>query len=174
MFDFAKVLNEQPPAKTKNIGIITNGGGCGVLCADYCSELNINIIELKKSTLKKLDDSKLMHPAYSRNNPLDIVGDALPERYETAINILLEEDYISGLIVIQTLQTMTRPEEDAHIVIELSKKYPEKPIICTYMGGRFSKKAQRLLEQNNIPNFNDVKKAAKAMKILIERGKQFQ
>ena len=119
-------------------------------------------------------DTKLMHPAYSRRNPLDIVGDALPEIYEAAVDSLLSEDYISGLIVIQTLQTMTQPEEDANVVIELSKKYPDKPIVCVYMGGRFSKKSQRILELNNIPNFNDVKKAAIAMKALIERGKQLQ
>jgi acetyltransferase len=113
-----------------------------------------------------------MHPAYSKSNPLDIIGDALPETYEAAVNTLLEEEYISGLIVIQTLQTMTNPEEDANVIIRLSKKHPEKPIVCVYMGGRFGKRGRYLLEKAGIPNFNDIEKAAKAMGALIEKGKQ--
>ena len=65
---------------------------------------------------------------------------------------------------------MTKPDEDANAVIELSKKYPEKPVICVYMGGRFSRRAGNMLENNNIPNYHDIKKAALAMKALIERG----
>ncbi len=169
LFDLAKALAYQPPCKENAIAIVTNGGGCGVLCADSCAQFGVNLVELKKSTIKKLDKSGKMHPAYSRRNPLDIVGDALPERYEAAINILLEEDYIHGLIVIQTLQTMTDPKEDALKIIEAKKKFPDKPILCTYMGGLYSKQGGRLLEANGIPDFNDIKKTARGMKALIER-----
>lgn len=172
LFDTAKVLSYQPACENQGIAIVTNGGGCGVLAADYCEELGINLAQLKSSTIKKLDNTKKMHPAYSKRNPLDIIGDALPERYESAINTLLAEDYVKGMIVIQTLQTMTSPQENAEIIIEAAKKYPDKPIITTYMGGRFSKKGSYFLDQNKIPDFNDLKKAAKAMKALIERKEQ--
>ena len=172
LFDLAKALAHQPICKQNAIAIVTNGGGCGVLCADSCEELGVNVVELKESTLKKLDKSGEMHPAYSRRNPLDIIGDALPERYEAAVNILLEEDYIGGLIVIQTLQTMTDPKEDALKIIEAKKRFPEKPILCTYMGGLYSKQGGRLLEENSIPDFNDLRKVARAMQALIERGKK--
>jgi len=171
LFDISKALANQPACKDGNIAIVTNGGGCGVLAADYCAELGLNVVELKKSTISKLDKTGKMHPAYSRSNPLDIVGDALPDRYYAAIDTLLNENYISGLIVIQTLQTMTNPEEDANDIIELSKKYPGKPIICAYMGGRFSKRGRYILESKGIPDFNDIKKAAKAMWALVERGR---
>ncbi|MCX8146944.1 MAG: CoA-binding protein [Candidatus Woesearchaeota archaeon] len=172
LFDLAKALANQPKCRENSIAIITNGGGCGVLCADYCSSLGIGLAELKKSTIAKLDKSGQMHPAYSRRNPLDLVGDALPKRYEVAINTLLSEPYISGIIVIQTLQTMTDPEEDAKIIINAHKKHPNKPIICVFMGGYFSRKGVLLLEENGIPNYNDVSKAAKAMWALIQRGEQ--
>jgi acetyltransferase len=170
LFDTAKALALQPVCKKNSVAIITNGGGCGVLCADYCSDLGINVVELKKSTLKKLEKTGKMHPAYSRANPLDLVGDALPERYEAAINTLLAEDYIGGVIIIQTLQTMTNPEEDARVIIEAKNKYPDKPIICVYMGGKYSARGARLLEANSIPDYNDLKKAALAMRALIDRG----
>jgi acetyltransferase len=171
LFDLAKALAYQPPCRENAVAIVTNGGGCGVLCADSCGEFGVNLAELKKSTIAKLDKSGKMHPAYSKRNPLDIVGDALPERYEAAMNTLLEEDYISGLIIIQTLQTMTDPRANALKVIEAQKKFPKKPILCTYMGGLYSKQGYRLLEEHGIPDFNDTRKVASAMKALIDRGK---
>ena len=170
LFDSAKALANQPGCKDNRIAIVTNGGGCGVLAADYCTELGIDVVELKKSTIDKLDKTGKMHPAYSRGNPLDIIGDALPEQYDAAINTLLAEDYISGMIVIQTLQAMTNSEEDARIVIEAKEQFPDKPIVCAYLGGRFSKRGRMLLEANGIPDYPDLIKAAKAMNVLIERG----
>lgn len=170
LFDIAKALAEQEPCKENAVAIVTNGGGCGVLCADKCSEYGVNVVELKQSTIKKLDKSGKMHPAYSRRNPLDIVGDALPERYEVAINTLLSENYIHGLIVIQTLQAMTDSIEDAKIVIEAGRKFPSKPIVCTYMGGKFSRESIELLKEHKIPDYNDLSKSAKAMQALVLRG----
>ena len=166
LFDNAKALANMPRLKN-SVAIVTNGGGCGVLCADYCSELGVPLAELKESTLKKLDSSGKMHPAYSRRNPLDIVGDALPERYDSAVNTLLSESYVGGMIVIQTLQSITRPEEDAKVIIDARRKYPEKPIICVYMGGKFTQKSVDMLEAAGIPDYNDLRKAAMAMKCLM-------
>lgn len=168
LFEMADALANQPPCKN-SIAIVTNGGGAGVLCADYCEELGINLAKLSDETLKSLDESNKMHPAYSRGNPLDLVGDALPERYDVAIDVLLKQKDIYGLIVIQTLQTMTNPMLDAKAVIKARIKYPNKPIITSYMGGKFSRNAVELLEANHVPDFNVPYKAANAMKALIDR-----
>jgi len=169
MFDLAKALAYQPPCKGNNIAIISNAGGPAVLTTDYCNDFGINLPELKQSTINKLEKSGVMHKAFSRRNPLDIIGDALPERYKIAVDTLLGESYIDGLLVIQTLQTMTDPEEDANVIIEAHKKYPNKPIVSTYMGGHFIDKGSKMLEQNNIPDYNDPKKSVRAMKALIDR-----
>jgi acetyltransferase len=169
LFDTAKILAQQPRAKSNAVAIVTNGGGAGVLCADYCSELGVNIVPLKKETVDKLDASGVMHPAWSRANPVDIVGDALPERYKAAVNTLLAEDYVAGLIVIQTLQTMTDPLGDAMILTEARKKFPDKPIVGVFMGGRFVRESVEFLEQSSVPDFNDPRKAARAMAALVGR-----
>jgi acetyltransferase len=174
LFDTAKALANQPCCRRNAVAVVTNGGGCGVLCADYCDELGVNLVEIKENTLKILDKSGKMHPAYSRANPLDIVGDALPDRYLVAVNTLLAENYIEGMIVIQTMQTMTNPEEDARIIIDAKAKYPEKPIVCSFLGGDLSNRGIRLLESNNIPNYSDLKKSALAMKALIKRGEMLK
>ena len=166
LFDLAKTLAWQPRCKNQ-IGIVTNGGGAGVLCVDYCEELGIKLPPLSKKTLKKLKKSPIMHPAFSKQNPLDIVGDALPERYKLAIETLLSQKNINGLIVIQTLQIMTKPYENAKIIKEAKEKWKNKPIITVFMGGEGVKKAVDFLEKNKIPNYPDPLRAVKAMKALI-------
>jgi acetyl coenzyme A synthetase (ADP forming)-like protein len=166
LLDFAKVLSWQP--KTKNgIGIVTNGGGCGILMADYCQEFKINLPPLGNETIKEIEKSKLMPLHWSKRNPVDILGDDSPERYKVAIESLLKQKNIHGLIVIQTVQIMTNPFLNAKIIVRAHKKFPQKPILCCFLGGKLSERGIKVLEKNRIPNFPELKRAAKAMRILI-------
>lgn len=169
LFDMAKSLALQPPAKGNKIAIVTNGGGNGVMTADYCEELGIQLPPLPKDLIEKLDKSGKMHPAWSRANPLDTIGDAGPERYRVALETVIGSETYDGVIVIQTLQTMTRPVEDAKIVVEMQRKY-KKPVVGAFMGGPFTEPGVKYLEEHGIPNYNDVDRAAKAMWALIEYG----
>jgi acetyltransferase len=169
MFDMAKALSQQPGAPANSIAIVTNAGGAGVLTADYCEGLGVKLAKLDSKIFSKIEHK--MHHAYSRSNPLDIIGDALPERYELAIDAVLSSKKVAGLIVIQTLQTMTDSLKDAQVIINAHKKHPDKPIISTYMGGKFSRPGVELLEQNGIPDYNDPFKASRVMKALIDRGR---
>lgn len=167
LFDSAKSLCWQPKIKN-GVGIITNGGGAGVLTADYCQENKIILPSLSKKTIQTMDNSKLMHPAYSKNNPLDIVGDALSERYKVAIESLLNQENIFGIIVIQTIQIMTEPVENAKIIIEAKKKWPQKAIISVLIGkNKKAQKAITLLEKHGIPNYTEPLRAVKSIKKLI-------
>jgi len=171
LFDVAKALAWQPKSKN-GIGIVTNGGGVGVLMADFCEKFGIKLPKLTQKTIQKLEKSKIMHPAFSKRNPLDIVGDALSDRYKLAIETLLEQKEIYGLIIIQTLQIMTEVLENAKVIIEAQKKFPEKPIICCFMGGKFTKPGIDLFEKSKIPNYPDPKRAALAMRALIGKGRE--
>ena len=165
LFDTAKALSMLPKLGKNSIAIITNGGGAGVLCADACEKLGVNVVELKPSTIAKLEP--FMGKAWSRGNPVDLVGDALPEKYAKALEVLLSQEHIGGAIVIQTLQTMTKPLEDARIVINAAKK-SKKPIACVFMGGVYTRESIRLLHENGIPNYNDPVKAAGALAALAK------
>ena len=164
LLDNAKALCWQPKCEN-NIAIITNGGGAGILTADYCNQLGINLARLSKNTKKVLD--KKLKCNWSQGNPVDIVGDALSDRYKAGIETLLKQRDIAGLIVIQTMQIMTEPEKNAKIVIAAKKKYPKKPIVCSFLGDKLTKKGIKILENNKIPNYNDPLKAVKAIKTLI-------
>ncbi|MFH1056340.1 MAG: hypothetical protein V1717_00890, partial [Candidatus Micrarchaeota archaeon] len=95
------------------------------------------------------------------------VGDALPNRYAKALEAVLSEKSVGGAIVIQTLQTMTKPEENARIVVKAARKF-RKPVVCVFMGGVFTRKSVRILHENGIPNYDDPVKAAKAFSALCE------
>ena len=170
MFDMAKALAFQPLIGGNRVAIVTNGGGNGVLCADYCEELGIELPQPPKRLIEELDKSGSMHPAWSRRNPLDLVGDAGPERYKVALEAVMSSTVYDGVIVIQTLQTTTRPVEDAKIVVEIQKKY-KKPVITAFVGGMITEASVKYLEEHNIPNYNDMDRAARAMWALIEYSK---
>lgn len=169
MFDITNALVSQKPAEGNRVAIVTNGGGNGVLCADYCEDFGIKLPPLSEEIIKELDNSGDMHPAWNRDNPLDIVGDAGPARYKIALEKVMESDQYDGVIVIQALQTTTESKENARVVVEIQKKY-NKPVIAAFMGGTYTEPGVKYLKKNNIPNYNDVDRAAKAMSALGKYG----
>lgn len=165
MFDIAKAISWQPAIKN-GVAIITNGGGIGILTVDYCADSGIKLPNLKPATIEKID--KKMNPAWSKRNPIDVLGDADPIKYESAILEALHQNDVYGVIIVQTLQIMTKPLENARRIIEIKKKFPNKAIICSFVGGHLTKNSIDLLEQNNIPNYTDPQRAVKAMESLIK------
>ncbi len=150
------------------IGIVTNGGGLGVIAADWCERLGVELPKLKRASIKKLENSKIMNPSFSRSNPLDIVGDALTNRYKLAIETMLSQKNINGLIVIQTAQMMTKPKENAKIIIRASKKWKSKAIIACFVGGKVTNPGIDILKKYQIPNYSEPKQAVLTIKALIK------
>jgi len=166
LLEVSKALAWQPKFKN-GIGIITNGGGCGILAADFCEDSGIELTKLKKETIRNIDKSPFSHPNWSKKNPVDIIGDDSPERYRVAIESLLRQKNINGLIVIETLQIMTNSLENAKEIVKLHKKYPQKPIISCFLGGKYTRPGVEFLEKNKIPNFSNLRTAVLAMKALF-------
>ncbi len=166
LFDVSKALSWQPRCEN-GLGIVTNGGGLGVLTVDYCSELGINVPKLKKETISFLEKKKAMEKVVYKGNPLDVIGDALADRYEVGTEALLRQDDIKAIMVISTPQIMTEHENNAKIIVELKKKYPNKPVIGCFIGGKLVGPAVKYLEDNHIPNYSDPKQAVKSIKSLI-------
>jgi len=161
----SKALSWQPKC-ANSFAIITNGGGCGIMAADYCKVKGIELSKLSKETIDKISSSPEMSPLWSKSNPVDVIGDASPARYRAAIEAVLGQKNVGGAIVIQTPQIMTDPVENAKMIIEAKKLFPEKPIICFFLGGKMSYEAIELLENNHIPNFSDLKDGITAIKSL--------
>lgn len=165
-FDKLKALCFQP-LTNNGFGIITNGGGLGVLATDFCEDFGINLPEISAKSIIGLEKDIRLKLLPAKKNPLDLMGDALPERYEIAIKTILQQENIKGLLIMQAIQIMTDPMENAKIIVKLQKQFPFKPIISCFVGKKMVQEAIDYLEKNKIPNYDDPKRAIQAISSLI-------
>lgn len=171
LFAAAKALSSTSfRGASERLVIITNGGGPGVMAADRATDHGITLSSLSPETTAALDEA--LPSVWSHNNPVDIIGDAPPERYQQAIDICLEDPGIDGAIVILTPQAMTRPTEVAEAVIRSAAK-SKKPVLTSWMGGGQVSEARRLFDAAHVPDFSNVENAVDAFSYLA-RHKQNQ
>ena len=174
LFDFARALAHQPPAKGNRVGIVTNGGGAGIMLTDKCVENGMTIPKLDEKTYEKID--KILPPLIKPNNPVDIVGDAGFHRYESCSRALLEDPNIDGLIVTSVHAGYARPAEFAGAIMKmvrerrLHEEY-KKPIIGCWIGGREYDELVVELKRCEVPVYPSTTRAARAMWALVQRGK---
>ncbi len=150
LFYSAELLGKQPRPRGRNLTIVTNAGGPGVLATDALVEGGGKLTPIHAETMDKL--SQLLPAAWSHNNPVDILGDASPERYAKTLEITAQDPNADGLLVILTPQAMTDPTMTA----EALKQYahiPNKPVIASWLGGSDVEAGETILSRANIPTF---------------------
>ncbi len=150
LFDAAHILSAGIRVKGNRLAVVTNAGGPGVMAADCAVEAGVSIPELDEVTVKKLD--KVLSPAWSRGNPVDILGDAQPERYKDAILACQEGTQFDGILAMFTPQAMSKPTEAAKQVIAAAKK-GKKPTIACWMGEEQVLEARKLFAKGRVPYF---------------------
>lgn len=159
MFNIAKIL-EKYSKISKKIAIVTNAGGFGVLTTDYCNKNNLILPKLSSQTLSKLN--QVLPENWSRNNPIDIIGDASSKRYIDTLSILEKDSTIDTIIVVLTPQYMSEPEKTAKVLLKI-----KKPIFALFLGGQQIKQARLFMNQFGIINFTEPKELCEALgKIL--------
>jgi acetyltransferase len=150
LFYMAEVLGKQPAPQGPRLTILTNAGGPGVLAADSLMTGGGQLTDLSHETIEALNE--ILPPPWSHHNPIDILGDASPDRYAKALEIAARDPNSDGLMVILTPQAMTDPRQTA----EGLKPYGQalgKPIIASWMGGADVAAGELILNQANIPTF---------------------
>jgi acetyltransferase len=165
LFTAAKILSKNYLIKGDNLCIITNGGGAGVMAADFSGELNIPLASPNKNTISELDN--ILPKFWSHHNPIDILGDATPERYKKVISLCLKDPNVDGLLIMLVPVVMSEPTRVAKIVIEIAKKTDNKPILTCWLGQGKVKFARNLFMKNNIPFFNTPEEAIEAFSYLL-------
>jgi len=164
LFAAAKVLSSSHNrVASDNLVIITNGGGPGVMAADRATDRGINLSKLAPETIDKLNG--VLPGVWSHGNPVDIIGDAPPERYSEAIEICLDDPGVDGAIVILTPQAMTAPTLVAEELIRAAAD-SKKPILTSWMGGTQVEEARQVLKEGGIPDFNMLEDAVDAFSFI--------
>ena len=150
LFYMAEVLGKQPRPKGPRLTILTNAGGPGVLATDALITNGGELAKLSPETMEAYN--KLLPAAWSHNNPVDILGDASPERYAKALEIAANDENSDGILVILTPQAMTDPTRTAEELTPYAEKLG-KPVLATWMGGNDVGPGELLLNKANIPTF---------------------
>jgi len=164
MFDWAKAFSTQPRIRGDRIAIVTNAGGPGILATDACEKEGLKLARFKDETVKRL--RSVLPPAANFYNPVDVLGDARPDRYKHALEAVIEDEGVDGILCIVTPQAMTGSDEIADVIVEVSRKY-RKPILCSFMGGELMEKGIKILRENGIPNYPDPERAAKTFRAMV-------
>jgi acetyltransferase len=164
MFDLAEVLakQHQRPQGPK-LSIITNAGGPGVLATDALIQTGGELAQLSEATLTALNEALPSH--WSHGNPIDILGDADPERYTKAIEIAINDPNSDGLLVVLTPQAMTDPTQTAEKLKTLAQS-AKKPLLASWMGGAEVTGGETILNQSSIATYRYPDAAARLFNFM--------
>ncbi len=171
LFNYAKALTMQKPAKGDRVAIVTNGGGAGVMMSDGVLEVGLKMADLSEETKEKfakaIVEGKL--PAHmSYKNPIDIIGDAPSRRYEVAMRYALEDENVDVLAVIALFQS---PALDEGIVEAVGRMQEYgKPVVFIAPGGAYPEKMARRIEKTGVPVFETVEDGVDAVYALVRYG----
>ena len=150
VFYMTEVLARQPRPSGPRLAIITNAGGPGVLATDTLIGLGAELAPLAAETVEALNQT--LPPHWSHSNPIDLIGDAGPDRYERALQIATKDPNTDGLLVIMTPQAMSDPVEIACKLAPFAH-LDSKPILASWMGGLKANEGEAVLNQAGIPTF---------------------
>jgi acetyltransferase len=163
LFYMAEVLAKQPRPSGPRLTIVTNAGGPGVLATDTLIALGGELAELSSESTEALN--KVLPPHWSHGNPIDILGDADPERYAQALAIAAKDPSSDGLLVALTPQAMTDPTETARQLTAFAVTRG-KPVLASWMGGKDVAAGEAILNQANIPTFGYPDTAARIFTLM--------
>lgn len=165
LFSAARVLANDYTLDHNRLAIITNAGGPGVMSTDRACDVGVSMAELSATSISALDE--VLPAQWSSANPVDILGDATPERYKQALEVCLNDDNIDGVLIILTPQAMTDPDLVAKYIIA-GAKASNKPVLASWTGGKRVQKGRNLFANSRVAHFNTPEAGVDAFSFLAQ------
>jgi acetyltransferase len=165
MFDCAELLARERVPRGPRLAIITNAGGPGVMATDALLERRGSLAEMDRATIDEL--SRVLPPFWSHGNPIDILGDAPPQRYRDALALVLADNNVDGVLVLLTPQAMTEAAASAEAVIDAARRRT-KPVLAAWMGGAGVQAGVAKLHAAGVPTYATAERAVRAFMSLVE------
>ncbi len=168
-FDVARALVNQPPAKGNRIGVITSGGGFGVMTLDALADYHLQAPELSETLQKRLH-TKLPY-FYSVRNPVDLTGSATAEQFAFSMNTLLDSDEVDGIIVIPLFMTpLLDAEQVSQAIVEASEQKKKPVVVVSVPSTKEIRKRMFTLRLAGVPSYHLPLRGARGMAALVEYG----
>jgi acetyl coenzyme A synthetase (ADP forming)-like protein len=172
-FHLGRALEMQPPAAGKNVGIVTDAGGPGIMAVDECELKGLNVPHLSDKTVAKFEKLKQKGklPKFASNiNPVDITGSGTDEMFEISTRILFEDPDLCGIIILGLHHTPAVQEEYIDKVARMSASF-DKPIVACDIGEtEMALHTRARFDKQGIPAYSSPEDAARAMSGLSRYG----
>lgn len=171
LFSMASVLSRQARPRGPRLTIITNAGGPAVLATDAAVHNQAVLTPLSASVVDQLNP--FLPAAWSRSNPVDILGDATPETYAKTLGVVSQDEKADGILVVLSPQDMTDPTKTAQALVPYAH-LPGKPLLASWMGGETVKEGVQILTEAQIPVFEYPDDAAKTFGMMWRYSQNLQ
>ncbi len=163
LFDQSLAFAYLPPLRNDRIAIVTNAGGPGILATDALSRSGLQLARFDSECIRALE--QFLPDAASAANPVDVLGDAGADRYRFALQQVISDPHVDGVLVILTPQATTEIRETAQVVVEMAGE-ASIPLLTSFMGEARVQEGTSILDEHKIPNFPHPERAALALKAL--------
>jgi acetyltransferase len=167
LLDCARLIVNTRTEAGPRLAIITNAGGPGVMASDAWLAQGGKLARLSAETIESLNCQ--LPPQWSHGNPIDVLGDAPPERYAAALEIVARDPGVDSVIVMLTPQSMT----DATAIADALSRFKlaaGKPLLAVWMGGPAVRRGRQILEKAGIPVYSTPEQATNALTHLVSAG----
>ena len=163
LLNFGKAFSFQPLPDGKNVAVVTNAGGPGVIASDEINERGLDLAEFSDVTVNELDEN--LPEEASKGNPIDLVGDASHRRYGDALEAVLEDSGVDAVLVLLTPQANTQIDKTAKTIAEKADS-SDKTVIACFMGEEDIASGSKILESREVPALEDPEDAVKCLKAM--------
>ncbi len=165
LFNYAVAFANQPLPQGPNVAIITNSGGPGILAADACDKLGLQLVPLHKETV---DELRTFLPTFaSFYNPVDILGDATAERYEKALYTVIQDEKVQAALVLLTPTAVVNVEGTAKAIANIAHLI-DKPILTSFMGKKSIESGSKILTKYHVPNYSYPEHAVSSLNAMYQ------
>ncbi len=168
IFDFTDLIGRKRIPHGRNLAIVTNAGGPGVMATDTLISLGGKLVQLSEDSLNKL--SEFLPSFWSHGNPVDVLGDATPLRFSRATEIVLKDEEVDAVLVILTPQSMTDPTETARTIVKISES-TSKLIMAAWLGGASMRDGVKIFTDAGIAVYTTPEQAIRAFMTLSNYSK---
>jgi acetyltransferase len=166
LFNAAEITARFKPLAQGRVALVTNGGGAGVLAVDQLLDQGCKLAALSDETIAKLDAA--LPPTWSHANPVDIIGDAPPERYRAAVAAVAADSGVDAILVMNCPTALADPVAAATALGEMvdAGTIARKPVLACWLGKQAAEPARQVLQRASVASFDTPAQAAEAVALL--------
>ncbi len=172
MFDMAKAFAKCRLPRGDRVGIVTDGGGAGVMASDAVAKFGLKMASLSEESLKYLKEHFPPHAVVG--NPTDVVGDTDAQRYRYAIDAFVNDPNVDAIVIIVLFQVPLLDEMEVIDILAEYAKESEKPIVAVAMGGKKTDYYAKILEDKGVPVYPTPERGVRALAALVQYSKYLE